>query len=102
MEQTLRIGGIMDLDLDMRSSDKKLLIESCINFYAEKFKRVGNKNVIAIVVVWRSISFIPKLFSKLASIGEFFKNRNNNGIFIPPIFSNYSKHFYSISIMSLL
>jgi len=48
MEQTLRIGGIMDLDLDMRSSDKKLLIESCINFYAEKLN-IKNRNFILLV-----------------------------------------------------
>ena len=56
MEQTLRIGGIMDLDLDMRSSDKKLLIESCINFYAEKLN-IRNKNFILILVHLYNVYF---------------------------------------------
>jgi len=60
MEQTLRIGGIMDLDLDMRSSDKKLLIESCINFYAEKLN-IKNKNFILIVSTVKNLRKIKGL-----------------------------------------
>ena len=62
MEQTLRIGGIMLLDVAMRSSDRKLLIESCINFYAEKLN-IKRKNFLLIAFTVKGLR----------------KNENSNG-----------------------
>ena len=44
----LNLGNKLELILDMRKSDRKLLIDACINFYAQELKI--NKNKFCLIV----------------------------------------------------
>jgi hypothetical protein len=46
VEQTLPIGGIMEVVLDMRNSDRKDMIEGCINLFIRELKLEKSKTTL--------------------------------------------------------
>ena len=46
MEQTLSIGGIMEVILDMRKSDRKDMIEGCIKLFIRELKLDKSKSTL--------------------------------------------------------